>query len=133
MAVSRLALLKLAGAAAMTACGACDLIGPTSAPPMVIAGRAGYVAGVLAPGSPQGFTSVFVGAWRGGWGSPGQFCVEVLGPQDGSFTLEVPASCFREGEAVYLTAGGLATCVTRPFRSGERVDLEILGRREPCR
>ena len=94
---------------------------------MIIEGKAGYLAGVLSENSPESFTSTFVGAWEETW--RGQFCRETLGTDDGSFTLRVPSSCFEEGETIYLTSGGLTTCVTVTFRSGERVTVELYGRR----
>jgi hypothetical protein len=106
---------------------------PTSAPTpeptrssMIVTGRAGYVAGVLGPSMPQQFLSVYVGAWR----ETGEFCTQTLGADDGSFSLEIPPTCFGEGELVRLTAGGLNTCVTVPFGSGGRASVELLGRSE---
>jgi hypothetical protein len=93
---------------------------------MVVYGRAGYVAGIPNPNSPQEFSKVFVGAWRQTW--RGDICEQTLGATDGSFVLTIPAGCFQEGESVYLTAGGLATCVTVPFHVGTRVSVELLGR-----
>lgn len=104
---------------------------PTGFCGMVTKGRAGYVDDVLFPGSPKGFRSVFVGAWRGGFpGSGGTFgCGQTLGAADGTFTLEVPARCFEQREPVYLTAGGLCTRVTLPFgRAAIRRDVTLFGR-----
>ena len=108
---------------------------PTGFCGMVLKGRAGYLADTLGPGSPKQFTGVFVGAWRGGYaGSGGGIgCVQTLGTADGSYLLQVPESCFSQLERVYLTAGGLPTCVTVPFRRVTvRRDVTLFGRRSAC-
>jgi hypothetical protein len=100
---------------------------PRGGPPMTVTGRAGYVAGVIGP---EGFRSVWVGAWSRG--PRGTFCGQVLSAADGSYELLVSAYCFVEGENVYLTAGGLDTCVHRPFHSGGRVEADLYGRWGTC-
>lgn len=96
---------------------------------MVITGFAGYVAGVLSQDSPQEYREVFVGAWRNGWLRPNHvFCVQTLSAGDGSFQLKVPYTCFKEGESVYLTSGGLNTCVSIKFQSNAQISVNLLGR-----
>lgn len=105
---------------------------PTGFCGMVVTGRAGYVAGIPNPGSPKRFTGVFVGAWRLGFASAGGGvgCFQTLAAADGVFILHIPESCFQRQEAVYLTAGGLPTCVTLPYgRATIRRDVTLFGRR----
>jgi hypothetical protein len=75
---------------------------------MVVKGQAGY-----AWSHPQ-FHSTFVGAWAG----PGDvgFCSQTLGAADGTFTLKIHEPCFTDGSLVYLTSGGVGTCVTVRYR-----------------
>lgn len=47
---------------------------------------------------------------------------------DGSFRLELPSTCFGENQAVYLSVGGVSSCVSVPFISGGRADVQLLGR-----
>lgn len=96
---------------------------------MTVSGRAGYLPGTVA-GVDRQFLSTYVGAWGGG--PRVRFCTQVLGGSDGRFDLLIPASCFAEGETVYLTSGGLDTCVSAPFHGGTRLEVELLGRRGTC-
>lgn len=59
-------------------------------------------------------------------------CTETLGRSDGSFELRVPDRCFRDGQTVFWTSGGLDACVTTPFRSGVLAHLTLFGRTTPC-
>lgn len=93
---------------------------------MTVTGCSGYDF----DGSPLGdvrlFTSTFVGAWR--FRARGSLCRQVLSESDGSFVFEIPHSCYAVDEPVYLTSGGLETCVTPPFRPGRRLHALLLGR-----
>ncbi len=96
-----------------------------AAPPdaMIIFGKAGYLEGVAA--RTREFQKTFVGAFSGGWRQA--FCLEVLAEDDGSFRLEIPGGCFREGETVWLTAGGLNACPTPPFKAGSELEVVLKG------
>lgn len=96
---------------------------------MTITGCAGYEDDLPNPGDLRHFGEVFVGAWR--IRARGDFCAETLSSTDGSFSLVVPR-CFAENSPVFLTAGGLETCVTIPYRAGSHAWVDILGRRESC-
>ena len=96
---------------------------------MTITGCAGYEDDLPSLGELRHFGEVFVGAWRVRAG--GDFCEQTLSSTDGSFSLVVPR-CFPENAPVFLTAGGLETCVTIPYQAGSHVRVELLGRRENC-
>ncbi len=96
---------------------------------MTITGCAGYLEGIPNRSDLQHFRSVFVGAWR--FAPRGQFCEQTLSAEDGSFNLTVPR-CFGENETVHLTAGGLDTCVSIPYREGTVARVDLFGRREAC-
>jgi hypothetical protein len=105
---------------------------PTGFCGMVVTGRAGYLAGIPNPSSPKRFTGVFVGAWRFGFASAGGGvgCSQTLAAADGAFILRIPEACLQRQESVYLTAGGLPTCVTLPYgRATIRRDVTLFGRR----
>lgn len=90
---------------------------------MVITGMAGYLEGVDARTGE--FQKTFVGAWKAGWRKV--FCVQTLGQDDGSFGLEVPGSCFEEGETVWLTVGGTNACPVLAFKAGSSAELTMKG------
>lgn len=96
---------------------------------MTITGCAGYEDDLPSLGELRHFGEVFVGAWRSGAGD--DFCEQTLSSSDGSFSLVVPR-CFPEGASVFLTAGGLDTCITVPYRAGTDARVDLLGRRESC-
>jgi hypothetical protein len=95
---------------------------------MVAKGKAGYLHGTLGHGTPRQFLSTFVGAWGGTW--DGRFCNQTLGNADGSFAFEITESCFPvDGDSVYLTSGGLSTCVSIPYHHATVVPgLVLYGR-----
>jgi hypothetical protein len=95
---------------------------------MVLKGR----AGLTGTGRYDGFHSTFVGAW--GTPTNDAFCSQTLAAEDGSFALKVLQSCFTEGAPVYLTSGGVKTCVSVPYQAAAiRRDLVLLGRwNESC-
>ena len=70
-----------------------------------------------------------VGAWR--FRVRGEFCAQTLSEGDGSFQLVIPR-CFAEEEMVFLTAGGLETCVRVPYRAGSVARVELFGRQDRC-
>ncbi len=96
---------------------------------MTMTGCAGYEDDLPSLGELRHFGEVFVGAWR--IRARGDFCEQTLSSTDGSFSLVVPR-CFPENSTVFLTAGGLETCVTVPYRAGTHVRVDLLGRRENC-
>ena len=96
---------------------------------MTLTGCAGYVEGIPNRSELQHFRSVFVGAWR--FRVRGEFCEQTLSEGDGSFQLVIPR-CFAEGEMVFLTAGGLETCVRVPYRAGSVARVELFGRQDRC-
>jgi hypothetical protein len=97
---------------------------PSQARDHTFLGCAGYTAGVLQPDA--AFLRTFVGAWS----DPGltRFCGQVESAADGSFVMPVSSRCIGEGQPVYLTAGGLATCVTPAFARGTTSHVTLLGR-----
>lgn len=98
---------------------------------MVAEGHAGYLAGTIGRGTPKGFLSTFVGAWGQTW--RGRYCTQTLGGEDGSFAFEIPETCFQEAETVFLTSGGLDTCVTIPYaRATITTGLVLYGRWGGC-
>ncbi len=89
---------------------------------MVLFGCAG-ANGVIADAPP--LDVIYVGTWRNGFRSG--FCAQTLSTVAGAYQLTVPASCgFTDGEAMYLTSGGIETC-TLPFRAGtvEHIDVVV--------
>ncbi len=101
---------------------------------LVVYGCAGYTEGIPNTDSLRGYGGTIVGAWRTpNTGPNGGFCREVRGEEaDGWFALEVPRSCFAEGADVYLTSGGLPSCVSVPFHAGTVAFAELIGRRASC-
>jgi len=102
----------------------------TSSQFMTVFGCAGYTSGTLNRNSPQQFVdSIFVGAWRGGWnaGAGGTFCAQTQAEDDGSFVLEIRRGCIPSGDRVYLSAGGLRTCVEPAFETGTAAHVTLFG------
>jgi hypothetical protein len=99
--------------------------------PMALTGCAGYRDGVRVGSGLQHFQSVFVGAWSKTWRGDG--CDQTLSADDGFFTFFVPRRCFRQGQPLYLTSGGLDTCVSTPYASGQHAHVTLLGGENvPC-
>ncbi len=132
----RLTLLAALVAGGTIACGG-NPVGPKDPSSMWVTGRAGWMAGALLAGTPLTFSANRVEAWMGSsepWAG-GRVCDAswTQSKNDGSFSLEVPHRCFDEGQAVYFVVSGLATCTSRPFRSGGHIDdLTLLGQSGPC-
>jgi len=92
-----------------------------------IIGCAGYTEGTPNPTDPQAFNFVFVGVRS----SP-EFqasCREVLSSPDGSFSVDVPWSCARFGDRLFVTAGGLQSCAMPTFTQESPIEVVALGRR----
>ncbi|HET8644048.1 MAG TPA: hypothetical protein VFO85_01090 [Vicinamibacteria bacterium] len=103
---------------------------PVSSRSFLVSGCAGYVDGVLGPGTLQAFTANFVAARNDAFRGPQ--CVQALAAPGGRFDLEIPRGCFGDAETVFLTAGGLPACATRPFEQGGTAWAVLLGRRSDC-
>jgi hypothetical protein len=97
---------------------------PSQARDHMFVGCAGYGPGVL------GTDARFVGAIVGAWADPGlqRFCGQVPAAGDGSFVMPVSSRCIGEGQPVYLTSGGLLTCVAPAFARGTTSHVTLLGR-----
>jgi hypothetical protein len=67
-----------------------------------------------------------VTALSGSWNGTG--CVAAQTAGDGSFVLTVPASCFQDGQPVYLTVAGFTSCTSLPFAAGGHVSVVLMGR-----
>ena len=98
---------------------------PVSSRSMMVAGCAGYAA--FGSNATQTFAPAIVGAWTNRHAG---FCTQTDTRADGRFDFEVPQRCYREGEPVYLTAGGMGTCFTIPFASGTTSHAVLIGKRE---
>jgi hypothetical protein len=98
---------------------------PVSSRSMMVAGCAGYAG--FGPSGLQSFAPAIAGAWIQRYAG---FCTQTDTRTDGRFDLEVPQRCYREGEPVYLTAGGMGTCFTIPFATGTTSHAVLIGRRE---
>jgi hypothetical protein len=98
---------------------------PISSRSMIVAGCTGYAA--FGPNARQTFAPAIVGAWTNRFAG---FCTQTDTRPDGRFDLEVPQRCYREGEPVYLTSGGMGTCFTLPFASGSTFHVVLIGKRE---
>jgi hypothetical protein len=99
---------------------------PVSSRSMTVLGCAGYASG-FGPNGVQSFAPAIVGAWRDRFSG---FCTQTDTRSDGRFDFEVPQRCYREGEPVYLTAGGMGTCLTLPFTAGSTSYVVLIGKRE---
>ena len=100
---------------------------PSSSVNMTITGLAGYLEEVPVESWVSEYQRLFVGAWRWNWpDNSGRFCAQTLSAQDGSFSLEIPSTCFSNGEAVYLTTGGYPACPILAFRSGSIPSIDSL-------
>jgi hypothetical protein len=97
---------------------------PTSSRGMMVSGCAGYAD--FGPNRLQTFAPAIVGAWQNRFAG---FRTQVDTRTDGRFDLEVPDRCFRVGEPVYLTAGGMGTCFTLPFAIGSTAHVVLIGTR----
>ena len=84
-------------------------------------------ATALGPNASLTFAPAIVGAWTNRFSG---FCTQTDTRTDGRFDFEVPQRCYREGEPVYLTAGGMGTCLTLPFAAGSTSYLVLIGKRE---
>jgi hypothetical protein len=91
---------------------------------MTVVGCAGYAD--FGPNRLQTFAPAIVGAWRDRFAG---FCTQTDTRTDGRFDLEVPQRCYRDGEPVYLTAGGMGACVTIPFATGSTTYAVLIGKR----
>jgi hypothetical protein len=111
--------------AVMVQTGAVPPPRPVSSRSMTVAGCAGYAD--FGANRQQTFAPAFVGAWIQRYAG---FCTQTDTRADGRFDLEVPQRCYREGEPVYLTSGGLGTCFTLPFTSGSTFHAVLIGKRE---
>lgn len=92
-----------------------------------IVGCAGYTEGTPNPTDPQAFNFVFVGVR-----ARPEFeasCREVLSSPDGSFSVDVPWSCARFGDRLFVTAGGLQSCAAPTFTQESPIEVVALGRR----
>jgi hypothetical protein len=108
--------------AVMVQTGAVPPPRPVSSRSMMVAGCAGYAD--FGPNRQQTFAPAIVGAWRDRFAG---FCTQTDTRADGRFDLEVPQRCYRDGEPVYLTAGGMGTCVTIPFETGSTTHAVLIG------
>jgi hypothetical protein len=97
---------------------------PISSRSMTVVGCAGYAD--FGPNRLQTFAPAIVGAWRDRFAG---FCTQTDTRTDGRFDLEVPQRCYRDGEPVYLTAGGMGACVTIPFATGSTTYAVLIGKR----
>jgi hypothetical protein len=91
---------------------------------MIVSGCAGYDD--FGPNRLQTFAPAIVGAWQNRFAG---FCTQTDTRTDGRFDLEVPDRCYRVGEPVYLTAGGMGTCFTLPFAVGSTAHVVLIGTR----